>query len=69
MLSSYPVACPHESCGWTGNLVPTPARGGEDAESASHQPAWFCCPQCGRDWEARVTDDAVTVLSGAEHGG
>jgi hypothetical protein len=22
MLSSYPVACPHEGCGWNGSLVP-----------------------------------------------
>jgi hypothetical protein len=23
MLSSYPVACPHTNCGWTGSLVPS----------------------------------------------
>ena len=32
MLTSYPVACPHENCGWTGNLIPSHFREGEDAE-------------------------------------
>jgi hypothetical protein len=27
MLSSYPVACPHQSCGWKGNLIPSPPPG------------------------------------------
>jgi len=35
MLSSYPVACPHERCGWTGSLIPSLIQGGEGAEIAS----------------------------------
>jgi hypothetical protein len=63
MLSSYPVSCPHAGCGWKGSLVPSIVRGGADAEVASMQRAWFCCPRCQRDWEVRITDDRVTVLA------
>ena len=69
MLSSYPVACPHEGCGWTGSLVPSSVRGGGGAEIASAQTAWFRCPRCQRDWEARISNDRVTVVRDAEHGG
>jgi hypothetical protein len=68
MLSSYSVTCPHEQCGWTGNLVPSLVRGGADAEIASMQRAWFRCPRCQRDWEVRITDDRVTVLPVVERG-
>jgi hypothetical protein len=62
MLSSYPVACPHESCGWTGNLIPSHFREGEDAVIAAGQRAWLHCPRCGRDWEMRLTGDRLIVL-------
>jgi len=72
MLSSYPVACPHDNCGWTGNLVPSHLRGGADAEIVSMHRAWFRCPRCQGDWEVRITDDRVTILPGGRnpgHGG
>jgi hypothetical protein len=69
MKSSYPVACPKESCGWTGNLVPSVNRGGPPAEIPSAQPAWFHCPQCQHDWEVRITNDRITVLAVAGRGG
>lgn len=69
MLSSYPVACPNEGCGWTGSLVPSSAQGGRGAEIALAQRAWFRCPRCQRDWEARISNDRVTALPDAEHGG
>jgi hypothetical protein len=62
MLTSYPVSCPHESCGWTGYLIPSLLKGGTDAEVASMQRAWFHCPGCQRDWEVRITNDRVTVV-------
>ena len=62
MLSSYPVVCPHENCGWSGSLIPSLACGGEDAEVASRERAWFHCPRCQRDWEVRIANDHVTVL-------
>lgn len=62
MLSSFPVACPHANCGWTGNLVPSLLKGGADAEIASMHRAWFRCPSCQSDWEVRITNDRVTVL-------
>lgn len=67
MLSSYPVACPHASCGWAGNLVPSLLRGGPDAEIVSMHRAWFRCPRCQGDWEVRITNDRVTVLPVVEH--
>ena len=69
MLSSYPVACPHECCGWTGSLVPSSVQGGAGAEIAEAQRAWFRCPRCQRDGEARISNDRVTVVRDAEHGG
>jgi hypothetical protein len=66
MLTSYPVACPHASCGWAGSLVPSVLRGGADAEIASMHRAWFRCPRCQGDWEVRITDDRVRVLPAAE---
>jgi hypothetical protein len=68
MLSSYPVACPHVNCGWTGSLVPSVLRGGADAEIASMHRAWFRCPRCQADWEVRIIDDRVTVLPAVESG-
>ena len=69
MLSSYPVACPYEGCGWIGSLVPSLLRGGAGAEIASMQRAWFQCPRCELDWEVRITDDKVLVLPAAAHAG
>jgi hypothetical protein len=66
MLTSYPVACPHANCGWTGSLMPSLLRGGADAEIASMHRAWFRCPRCQGDWEVRITDDRVRVLPAAE---
>ena len=68
MLSSYPVACPHEGCGWTGSLVPSSVQGGGGSEIALEQTAWFHCPRCQRDWEARISHDRVTAVPDAGHG-
>ena len=62
MLTSYSVACPHRRCTWTGNLVPSQLQGGANAEIASTHRAWFRCPRCQGDWEARIAKDTVTVL-------
>jgi hypothetical protein len=62
MLSSYRVACPHAECGWTGSLVPSVLRGGENSEIVSGHRAWLKCPRCRRNWEVRIKDDNVTVL-------
>jgi hypothetical protein len=65
MLSSYPVACPHEGCGWRGNLVPSLIQGGTSQEIATMQRAWFRCPHCRGDWEVRIDGDRVTVAPAA----
>jgi hypothetical protein len=69
MLSSYPVTCPFEGCGWTGSLIPSRLRDGTGAEIVSGGRAWFQCPRCHRDWEVRITEDRVEVGGGFEHGG
>lgn len=69
MMTSYPVACPHAGCSWTGSLIPSSIRGGTNAEIASMQRAWFRCPRCDADWEVRITNDRVTVLPVAEQRG
>jgi len=68
MLSSYPVSCPSENCGWTGSLVPSRIQGGADSEIVSMQRAWFRCPRCRHDWEVRLTDDRVMVMPVLEPG-
>jgi hypothetical protein len=65
MLTSYPAACPHEDCGWMGNLVPSSIRGGHRSEIEPRQPAWFRCPNCGRDWEMRIRGDNLIAVSAA----
>ena len=69
MLSSYPVACPHENCDWKGNLTPSHLRGGESAEIATMHRARFQCPRCKHDWDVRLGGDSVIVLPVAGHGG
>lgn len=66
MLSSFPVACPYAGCDWTGSLIPSTVRGGEGAEIARAQKAWFRCPRCAGDWEVSITNDRVTVLPAPE---
>lgn len=65
MLSSYPVRCPHEGCGWSGSLVPSHLKGGTGVELVAAERAWFHCPQCQRDWEVRIDGDRVVVLPAA----
>jgi hypothetical protein len=69
MLTSYPVTCPHADCTWKGDLIPSLLKGGTVAEIATMHRGWFHCPQCGGDWEVRITADVVTVLPVVEHGG
>jgi hypothetical protein len=69
MLTTFPVACPREGCGWGGNLLPSVVQGGAGSEVSHMQRAWFRCPRCGGDWEVRIADDKVTVVPGWEHGG
>lgn len=67
MLASYPVECPHESCHWCGDLVPSLLYGDRRSEIASRQEAQFECPRCHRDWEVHLIDNIVTVLPLADH--
>jgi hypothetical protein len=68
VLSSYPVVCPYEGCGWRGNLVPSLVKGGDDAEVLLMQRAWLRCPSCRRDWEVRVSGDAAEAIPAPPRG-
>ena len=68
MLSSYRVTCPDEKCGWSGSLVPSRTAGGAGAEAADEQRVWFQCPQCHRDWEARLRGDRIVPLPASRSG-
>jgi hypothetical protein len=69
MVTSYLVACPHESCGWTGSLFPSFARAGGGPVIVSGRWAWLQCPRCERAWEVRLHADQMLTLPAAEHGG
>ena len=68
-MSSFRVACPHAECGWTGSLVPSILRGGEDSEIVIGHRAWLQCPRCRCDWEVRIEGDKATILLLTKKGG
>ncbi len=68
-MTSYYVQCPHEGCDWRGSLFPSHLRGVDGVEVGTADRAWFRCPDCRRDWEARIDGDRVTVLPAFEQGG
>lgn len=62
MLTSFLVKCPHPGCDWFGSLLPR-----ENADSwfgavPSVTETAFECPQCHRDWHARVHGDDIEML-------
>lgn len=62
MLTDYSVHCPHEDCGWRGCLFPQGNR--EDWRPAlpTRREISFRCPNCTREWQARIVgDDAVNL--------
>src|SRR5262249_38088515 len=69
VLSSYPVACPYEGCGWTGNLIPSRSPRGANAEAAPGTAVWSHCPRCQRDGEAGLRGDGVVALPATRPGG
>lgn len=66
MLSSYSVACPHQDCTWTGNVIPSLLQDGASAEIVSGKQAWFQCPRCQRAWEVRISADEVQSIRDGE---
>jgi hypothetical protein len=62
MLTSYLVSCPHEGCKWFGSLLPQSDlqiwRGATPIAGV----VIFQCPQCQREWRARIVGDDVKPL-------
>ena len=61
--------CPHENCGWSGNLVPSPTPGGPGTAIAAKQRVWFRCPRCQGDWEGMIIEGRAVILPAVEQGG
>jgi hypothetical protein len=62
MLTSYLVACPHVGCGWFGSLLPSRDQEAWNPLIPTTPVAVFQCPQCQRQWRARVVGDDVVPL-------
>ncbi len=62
MLTSYVVACPHSGCDWFGSLLPQGNAESWRGSAPSQSIVDFQCPQCQREWQARVVGDDVVPL-------
>jgi hypothetical protein len=62
MLTSYMVKCPHFGCDWFGSLLPNQNTDSWRGSVPTTPIAVFECPQCHREWRARVVGDDVKPL-------
>ena len=62
MLTSYLVKCPHFGCNWFGSLLPSRDTDSWKGSIPTASVAVFHCPQCERDWRAKVKGDDVVPL-------
>jgi len=62
MLTSYRVTCPHLGCHWMGSLLPHDHLEAWATSSPTTKMVTFECPQCQREWHARVVGDDVVSL-------
>jgi hypothetical protein len=62
MLTDYFVHCPHAGCGWRGSIFPKGNRDAHSPATPASRQIVFECPQCKREWRARIVgDDAVPL--------
>jgi hypothetical protein len=62
MLTSYWVNCPHAGCKWSGTLLPLSDTQLFRFAAPTVKTIVFQCPQCERQWRARIVgDDAVPL--------
>jgi hypothetical protein len=62
MLTSYLVKCPHFDCNFFGSLLPSRDTDSWKSSLPTVNVAVFSCPNCGREWKARVKGDDVIPL-------
>lgn len=62
MLTSYLVTCPHFDCNWSGSLLPSRDTDSWKGSIPTTPVAVFVCPECNREWRARVVGDDVEPL-------
>ena len=62
MLTSYMVKCPHFNCEWFGSLLPSQHTDSWRGSVPTTAVAIFECPQCHREWRARLVGDDVKAL-------
>lgn len=62
MLTDYSVHCPHEDCGWRGCLFPEGNRDDWRPATPLRHEIIFVCPNCHREWHARIVGEDVVNL-------
>jgi hypothetical protein len=62
MLTSYLVKCPHFGCKWFGSLLPSRNTDSWRGPVPTTPIANFECPNCHKQWQARVKGDDVIPL-------
>ncbi len=62
MLTSYQVHCPYRGCGWGGSLLPSQNQDSWRGAVPATNMAVFDCPECHRQWRARIQGDDVVPL-------
>ena len=62
MLTSYFVKCPQFDCNFLGSLLPSRDTDSWKSSVPTVNIATFDCPNCGRQWKARVRGDDVEPL-------
>ena len=69
MLTSYMVTCPHLGCHWVGSLLPRDNHEAWRHSLPTRSTVLFECPQCHKEWQARVAGDDVIPLPLSEMAG
>jgi hypothetical protein len=62
MLTSYLVSCPYSCCHWSGCLLPHEHLEAWRGAAPNCTDAVFLCPQCQREWHARIAGDDVVPV-------
>ena len=62
MLTSYLVKCPHFNCNWFGSQLPNKNTDSWKGSIPTTPIASFTCPNCGKEWKAKVKGDDIEPL-------
>jgi hypothetical protein len=65
MLTSFLVRCPHDTCKWSGSLIPrkdTEPWHGQTAATA-RPTVVFRCARCQREFRGQIVGDDVKIIA------